>query len=310
MRYDATWRSLFMPERGDTPAPGPAGWDRPSLCAELARLAYYRHEWDDKPRLDAALGALGFGVSTSFTDRLSGTQAFATLDAEGTAWVVWRGTHIVSVIDVLIDLAAIPVRWEGKAKVHLGFRWAYQRLSARIARWLAENPHRALVTTGHSLGAALATLLAAERSEAELITIGSPRVGNRVFADRFAERGALRFAAGCDGVTTIPWRWMGFEHVGEECYIDQAGKVHREPPDETWRSTDQAEAAREARRTASISRGELPLRSLTDHAPINYVSALLGIREPQTIRAKRNSGSKWSPTWKVISATFSKPKRR
>jgi pimeloyl-ACP methyl ester carboxylesterase len=279
MRYDASWRSLFLPERGKTPAPGPGGWSRDSLCAELARLAYYRHEQNDKARLDAALAALGFGPATGFSDRRSGTQAFATLDGQGTAWIAWRGTHITSVIDVLVDLAAWRRQWDGKARVHAGFRWAYHRLSGQIAAWLSENPHRALVTTGHSLGAALATLLAADRPHAELVTVGSPRVGNRAFAERFAARGALRLANGCDGVAQVPWQWLGYVHVGEERYIDRTGRVHAAPPDEAFRRNDRREAAYEVWHSARLLRGELPMRAMTDHAPINYVSALLGIRE-------------------------------
>lgn len=279
MRYDASWRSLLVPESGDTPAPGPSGWNRDSLCAELARLAYYRHEQNDKKRLDAALAELGFVAATGFSDHRSGTQAFATLDSEGTAWIAWRGTHVTSVIDVLVDFAAVPVRGKARTRVHAGFRWAYRRLREPLAAWLEANPHSHLVTTGHSLGAALATLLAADRPEAELVTFGSPRVGNRAFAERFAARHTRRYAAGCDGVTAIPWTWMGYAHVGEERYIDRAGKVHTAPPDPVFRRSDRREARREARRTASLLRGELPLRSLTDHTPINYVSALLGIRE-------------------------------
>ncbi len=278
MHYDASWRSLFVPESGDTPAPGPSGWDHYSLCAELARLAYYRHEQGDMARLDAALAALGFGAATGFSDRRSGTQAFATLDGDGTAWIAWRGTHITSVIDVVVDLAAWRVRWQGKARVHAGFHWAYRRLAGQIANWLSANPHRRLVTTGHSLGAALASLLAAERSEAELVTLGSPRVGNRTFAELMAGRGQ-RFAAGCDGVAGVPWEWLGYHPIGAEQFIDRAGRVHAEPPDAIFRSADRRAARREAWHSTSLARGELPLRSMTDHAPINYVSALLGIRE-------------------------------
>lgn len=280
MRYDATWRSLLVPESGNTPEPGPAGWSREALCAELARLAYYRHEQGDMPRLDAALAALGFGPATGFSDRRSGTQAFATLDAQGTAWIVWRGTHVTSVIDVLVDLCAWRVEWQGEAGVHFGFRWAYRRLAGRIGQWLADNPHAALVTTGHSLGAALASLFAADRPEAQLATFGSPRVGNAAFAAQFETRPALRFAAGCDGVAEVPWRRLGYAHLGAERYIDRAGTVLEVPPDADFRRGDHRAAVREARRDASLRRGELPLRTMTDHAPINYVSALLGIREP------------------------------
>ena len=279
MRYDATWRSLFVPESGDTPAPGVRGWNRDALCAELARLAYYRHEQSDQARLDAALAALGFGPATGFSDRRSGTQAFATLDSQGTAWIAWRGTQVSSLIDVAVDLAAWRTRWEGKARVHAGFRWAYRRLAAPIAVWLAANPHLALVTTGHSLGAALATLLAADRPEAELVTVGSPRVGNQAFAQRFVGRSALRFTTSCDGVTEVPWQWLGYHHVGEERYIDRVGQAHSVPPEPAFRRQDRQDARRAGRRSTSLQRGELPLRSLTDHAPVNYISALLGVRE-------------------------------
>jgi broad specificity phosphatase PhoE len=291
MDYDATWRSVFRPECGDTPAPGPLGWTRESHAAELARLAYYRHEAGDKARLDAALAALGFAPATGFSDRTSSTQAFATLDGEGTAWIAWRGTQMNSVIDAAVDLAAWRLRWEGKARVHAGFRWAYRRLSGQIAAWLGDNPHRAVVTTGHSLGAALATLFAADRPEAELIALGSPRVGNLAFTQRFAARRALRVVTGCDGVTEVPWKWMGYVHAGDERYIDRTGLVHADPPDASFRDHDRREAAREARATTSLRRGELPLRSLTDHAPINYISALLGTRENRSIGANGNSGS-------------------
>lgn len=279
MRYDASWRSLFVPESGDTPTPELQHWTRDSLCAELARLAYYRHEQSDKPRLDAALAALGFGTVTGFSDRRSGTQAFAVLDGEGDAWVAWRGTHVTSVIDLLVDFAAWRVSWHGEARVHAGFRWAYRRLAVPIAAWLDDNPHRTLVTTGHSLGGALATLLAADRPGAELVTFGSPRVGNRAFADLLATRTARRFAAGCDGVAAIPWEWIGYVHAGEERYINRTGQVHSVEPSSADRRADSKAARREAWATTSLRRGELPLRSLTDHAPINYVSALLGIRE-------------------------------
>ncbi len=279
MRYDATWRSLFVPESNDTPAPGAQGWNRDALGAELSRLAYYRHESGGMARLDVALAELGFTAATGFSDRRSGTQAFATLDAQGSAWIAWRGTHVASWTDVPVDLSAWRVAWDGEAKVHAGFRWAYRRLAGPIAVWLAGNPHASLITTGHSLGGALATLLAADRPEAELVTFGSPRVGNPAFAKRFAGRSARRYAAGCDGVASVPWPWLGYAHVGDERYIDRFGQVVATAPDAALRRAD-AKAARRAGRTSTkLRRGELPLRGMTDHAPINYVSAVLGIRE-------------------------------
>jgi hypothetical protein len=279
MHYDVTWRSLLRPESGNTPPPGETGWSHESLCAELARLAYYRYERGEKDRLDAALNALGFEPARVFSDRRSGTQAFATRDGNGTAWIAWRGTHVSSVIDVLVDLAAWRVDWLGEARVHAGFRWAYRRIATQIDGWLAEQTHNRLVTTGHSLGAALATMLAAARPEAELMTFGSPRPGNAAFADLFAGRSAHRFAAGCDSVAGVPWEWLGYRHVGQERYIDSTGQVLPAVPDRLTRQVDQTAARRTAWSSTRFFKGELPLRTMTDHAPINYVTALLGIRD-------------------------------
>ena len=47
-----------------------------------------------------------------------------------------------------------------------------------------------LVASGHSLGGALATLFASDHASAELVTIGSPAVGQAAFAALFADRRA------------------------------------------------------------------------------------------------------------------------
>ena len=131
--------------------------------------------------------------------------------------------------------------------------------------------------TGHSLGAAMATLLAAEREEAELVTFGSPRVGDPAFAALFAGRAVRRYVDCTDGVTAVPPSLIGYAHLSGERYIDHSGLAHEDSPT--------AEALAEDRRAGrmiyasryawKIWRNVL-VRELADHAPVNYVSGVSG----------------------------------
>jgi triacylglycerol lipase len=99
--------------------------------------------------------------------------------------------------------------------------------------------------TGHSLGAALATLAAARALDENvrvggLYTFGSPRVGDGDFADSFrrmmAEEGLtyFRFVNGDDAVTAVPLvsklrpsipPFIRFKHAGTPKYIDRGGQI-------------------------------------------------------------------------------------
>lgn len=77
-------------------------------------------------------------------------------------------------------------------KVHRGFFASYSSVSKTILRDVAklksQYPESKLVTTGHSLGGALAILCAAELMHTfgkvdYVYTFGQPRVGNKKFAD-------------------------------------------------------------------------------------------------------------------------------
>ncbi|CAK9166987.1 unnamed protein product [Ilex paraguariensis] len=84
--------------------------------------------------------------------------------------------------------------------------------------------------TGHSLGGALATLLALELSSSQLAkcgainvtmyNFGSPRVGNRRFADVYNEKvkDSWRVVNHRDIIPTVP-RLMGYCHVAEPVYL-------------------------------------------------------------------------------------------
>ncbi len=87
--------------------------------------------------------------------------------------------------------------------------------------------------TGHSLGAALATLYAMENAKTEqlvnpaLCTFASPLVGDATFAAAFNTLGltSWRVDNAPDLVPKIPPAILGFVHVDQEVLVNSAGKV-------------------------------------------------------------------------------------
>ena len=104
------------------------------------------------------------------------------------------------------------------------------------------------MVTGHSLGAAMATLMAARHPQAELVTFGSPRVGDEAFAAQFEDRDVRRYVDCNDVVTMVPPGLIGYVHAGEMHYIDRFGIVHPKPPDASAIAEDRQIGRRDYRR--------------------------------------------------------------
>lgn len=294
--YDPTLEALLRPERRHPYSLYSAGdpWPIEAVCAEFSRLAYFRFEEGETARLTEALAKAGFGPPETFASsvppfgnwlrrarqrlRDPGAQAFGAVSLDGTTTIVaFRGTQADKPKDLLIDLMALPVSWRGAGKVHMGFRTAYDSLRDRIDEWLGRVRPRRLIVTGHSLGAAMACLMAALHDESELVTFGCPLVGNRAFAEAF-RRPALRYVDCADLVATVPYAWLGYAHFGELRYIDRHGQVQPSPPDEATMKQDRKAAIRAYRGLYLGRPGTVPTRRFADHAPVNYVSAAAGLR--------------------------------
>ena len=284
MLYDPTPDALLRPQLADPLEPGQFSECLDARCAELARLAYYSFAPDQLPRLEQALAGLGLSAPDLIEDRHRDTQAFVTLDPQRTAYVVFRGTESTSRRDIITDALFLRRPWSGRAWVHLGFRRAYDNRSTRadatnvrraLSELIATLAPRRIVATGHSLGAALATLFATDHPTAELVTFGSPLVGNAAFAALFAGRTVHRYRQCADFVTRIPFEWMGYLHVAAASYLDR----HGERNDKADIAADIAAARAEYRQRYHGLPDTVPLRDGADHAPINYISAVLGVRE-------------------------------
>jgi hypothetical protein len=227
------------------------------------------------------------------------------------------------------------------------------KVQKQLATEISSAGRGPLLITGHSLGAGLATLVAATRRDRQprLITFGSPRVGDADFGSLIDSDSVARFVNCCDLVTRVPpekfdARHIGpllgdltgervlslglaqvipavlsvagieptFADVGPPRYASAAGKLADGITDDAMKE-DRKEARAQSREThhvptlhwdallsglrdlgGAVGAGQsvreglhsvgarllpggrgatVPLRDLADHAPINYVSAMV-----------------------------------
>lgn len=91
----------------------------------------------------------------------------------------------------------------------------------------AEKVTPTVFVSGHSLGGALATFCALEMKLVEgiddvrVVTFGSPRVGNAVFAAWFKDTVPqhVRFTHNRDMIPSLPPMYMGFSHIPHEVWL-------------------------------------------------------------------------------------------
>jgi triacylglycerol lipase len=163
-----------------------------------------------------------------------GTQCYALWDDKDLIYA-FRGTEPTELADIEADLKFRKVESDVSGHIHRGFKQALDVVwddivdhcnsHVLITHALKRNTERRLFLTGHSLGAALATIAATRlgNSETQGYTFGSPRVGDKEFADNFCPE-FYRFRNNNDIVTRHPMELIGFRHVGTLNYFDHNGK--------------------------------------------------------------------------------------
>jgi len=292
--YDTTPDALYCPAKGKLAADFFVDWtdtdqgSLPLLCAELSRLAYGDRDLVRSALARAGLELLSWIGGENIPDRLKtwGTNCFVAARSDGTTFVMFRGTEAGKIEDVIADLRVRPIRWWQGGKVHEGFSAAYLAIRDQLAESLTTRPGH-IVLGGHSLGAAVATLAAAELRDRgpRLVTFGSPRVGDQEFIAAVGGKvRVLRHVNCCDIVTRVPPETFDpphvkdiltgllrrddmlerlsailskagsllagqaqFRHVGEAIYIDRHGRI-----------PDPAPTPSEVRRDQNAARAEYP----------------------------------------------------
>jgi len=274
--YDPSWRALLLPSSAtDFFANGrPARED--ALCAELSRVAYIAFESEaGARRASGILRSAGFARERYIS--FGGTECLVARDVDARLTVVaFRGT--AGLRDIVTDLMIWRTRWTPGGRVHAGFARALRRIWPALVRALGDRDGR-LIYTGHSLGAALATLAATLVPPDALYTFGSPRVGDARFVELLQDVHCVRTTGCNDLVCQVPPPWLGFEHCGSLNYLDRNGLAIAAPNPDLIRD-DQSVARREYWRTLGWRLGNVWSRRLADHAPVNYVSAA-GLATPE-----------------------------
>ena len=273
--YDPSNAALYHPERRETLFENGQNYSISQLAIEAARLAYYRTEesTDERARLVEALARVGFAELALFGDPERGVAAFAAVGADGQPLLSFRGTQPDSFRAMITDIRINLVEWpESAGMVHSGFAIALRALKPQIDDWIARTrPDLSkLILTGHSLGAAMATLAATIWQPEWLVTLGSPRVGNAEFVGTVLARHSVRFVDCCDAVTDEPPELLGYRHVGILTYFTKDANIV-DNPDATFILADRLPARVDypLRYGWQVSEN-VPFRDLADHAPVNY----------------------------------------
>jgi triacylglycerol lipase len=232
--------------------------DNARWLMELSRLVY-RHDIEEnvpapQPTRSHFLKQAGFVQRNFFLSQETDTQAMLveSTDDQPYAVLVFRGTE-QNPKDMNTDLeTGVPSLDQDTAGVHEGFREALDSVWEQIAPELAAL-RCPVFFTGHSLGAALATLAAARHVPAAVYTFGSPRVGNRAFVDSLGELPVYRIVDDEDIITTVPPESLGYLHAGTlQQLAAPAGKSH----------------------FARLRNVCMPVKPLADHTPINYLDRI------------------------------------
>jgi triacylglycerol lipase len=193
---------------------------------KAAKLAY-----DSKQKIKKEVTSWGFG-KFEFFDR-DDTQAFVAGNDDAII-VAFRGTQPNKLQDWITD-ADFELVDGPFGKVHAGFYRALRVVWREVSQAIRDfqDKGQSLWFTGHSLGAALATLAVAtlradDKPVYGLYTFGHPRTGDRTFAANFNvdfKPRCFRFVHNNDVVTRVPLRAMTYSHVGTFLYFDKGGKL-------------------------------------------------------------------------------------
>lgn len=269
--------------------------DEYTQAVRHADLAYV-----DEDERRSALETLNCESVVHLDDRLTDTQGYVA-EFPNRVVIAFRGTEVFKQTqrqwwqvhkflqfsdDVQIDLDTRLFEWERDCveKVHRGFYRACDSIIDDVFDALddLDLTSRPIHIVGHSLGAAIAALVALRLVEGKYFPnyvhlFGCPKVGNREFASYYNSKlyaQTLRFEHCCDVVTRVPFYNYP---VGQLAYIDSAKHVHlpyQDPVSNQFKDGSSAWFRVLDRAVARMDNiGTYPTRGLKDHPLREYANA-------------------------------------
>jgi predicted lipase len=207
---------------------------------------------------------------------VASNEKFAVVAFRGSEARLREGNSDVSHIfaDWMANFDFAPEPWEQGGNVHRGFKGALDEVWGDLEDHISnlQKDKRKIWMTGHSLGAALATLAADRYGNVQgLYTYGSPRVGDHSFKEDFHVN-AYRFVNNSDIVTKVPPANM-YLHVGELKYIDSDGAIHDNTNRwERWTDEIEGKFKNIFNAIGQTRKGftEVLLEPIVDHVPTRY----------------------------------------
>jgi hypothetical protein len=220
------------------------------------------------------------------------------------ALLAFRGTEADDPLDSLADLDLLPAREPDyraapdephvalrhlsiidellapRCLVHRGFQQSlncvWEEVHGVVSSYRASHPRAPICFTGHSLGAALATLAFSRFDDLDhlLYTFGCPRVGNAHFGERLADSAGrmFRYVNLNDPVAHVPVADLEYQHVPPRCLrIDENGNVDEDLGDFRGDvSALRVALAGLPRAGVLTSPNESAPEGLVDHSPARY----------------------------------------
>jgi len=202
---------------------------------------------------------------------IGGAQAYR-FESDTDVVVACRGTQPTEFNDLKADLKAFPVKSETVSRVHRGFKTEVDELWPQVSNELFTE--KKLWFCGHSLGAAMATIMASRCMESktmstpvQLYTYGSPRVGWPKYV-KSLKVDHIRWQNNNDIVTRVPLRLMNYKHHGKLHYINSTGKINVTGKTNWFKRTQD----RLYGMLLGLRKGQID--NFSDHAMVGYIEHL------------------------------------
>lgn len=289
MQIDLSWHGLTLPGSGrdyfgidPLPRFNPARVDFDPVNAfwlsEMCRLIYRRNPDEDPdqhgaPTRHDILAQVACREILFIHRQETQCALIQSTDAPAPFSVlVFRGT--TGFRNWLIDLDVRPEKWGARATVHRGFREALEQVWSDL-RPALESLTTPCFFTGHSMGGALAQLVAARFRPRAVYCFGAPRVGDRGYVEMMRGIPVFRIVNRQDIVAVLPpaSQILPFQPAGRLVYICARGRLHQIDDDAALDLDGETDVV--SSQASDQTRWYDPPRFLADHAPINY-SAHIG----------------------------------